>query len=445
MSEDSRSQQVGSDNAVSYIHSESLDQVDADIKSQVRLCLLDTLAAITAGHSIPETQSVTEYVYQSFADGSTAILDGEGQKCRAEGAVLANGIAANALDIDEGHVGADGHPAAIVVPAAVVAAENNGKTVQELLDAVLVGYEIAVRAGIALPEVSGQHTGTGSWGAIGAAAAVAKLRDASPEETANALSIAEFSAPQTPILRSVATPGSGFTKDGIGWGSYTGYTAVVLAERELSGSGTMFDESNVHALDDLGDEYEITDCYYKPYPCCRWIHPGIDAVRDIRKEHEIEPTDITEIDVYTFRYGTQLATRNPSSADAAEYSYPFALATAILNESFTPANLQQESLSDEETLDLARRIDLIYDESLEMRYEDAWLARVVIETEDDTFASGVTHPRGSTERPMTDEEHLDKQKRLIDPYLGSGTAEALRETVRTPSVPVTEMLQQWTH
>ena len=445
MSTNQKSQQEGSKRIVSYIHSESLNQVDEQIGSQVERCLLDTVAAATAGHVIDETKIVTEYVDRVFAEGETTVLSGEAQTCSPEGAVLANGIAANALDVDEGHIGADGHPAAIVIPAAIVAAEDQGVTVRELLDAVLVGYETAVRAGLALPSVSGQHTGTGSWGALGAAAAVARLRDASPEATADALSIAEFSAPQTPILRSVATPGSGFTKDGIGWGAYTGYTAAVLAEEGMSGSGTMFDESNTDVLDDLGETYAITDTYYKPYPCCRWIHPGIDAVRDIRAEHEIAPADITEIDVYTFEYGTRLATRTPSSADAAEYSYPFALATSILNEIFTPEHLQQPYLSDEATLDLAQKVELIYDESLEMRYEDAWLARVVIETQNERFASGVTHPRGSTERPMTEREHLDKQKRLLDPYLGAGTAEALRETVQTPSVPVTELLQQWTY
>lgn len=417
--------------------------MDAEIKSQVRLCLLDTLAAITAGHSIPETQSVTEYVRQSFADGGTTVLNGEDQKCGAEGAVLANGIAANALDIDEGHIGADGHPAAIVVPAAIAAAETQGSTIQELLDAVLVGYEIAVRAGLTLPEVSGQHTGTGSWGAVGAAAAVVKLRDASSEETINALSIAEFSAPQTPILRSVATPGSGFTKDGIGWGSYTGYTAAVLAERGLSGSGTMFDESESSALDNLGEEYAITESYYKPYPCCRWIHPGIDAAKDLQEEYDIETGDITEIDVHTFRYGTQLATRKPSSTDAAEYSYPFALATAILNESFTPENLQQEALSDEKTLDLAQNINLIYDDSLEMRYDESWLTRIVIKTNNEKFNSGVTHPRGSTERPMSDEEHFHKQQQLIDPYLGAGTVEVLQDSVLNSDSRITEILENW--
>lgn len=443
MSSGASSQPLGSERAVSYIHSESIDRVTEEVRSRVQLCLLDTLAAITAGHHTEGSQTVTQYALKTFADGGTTILDGDHRQCNTEGAGFANAIAANALDIDEGHIGADGHPAAIVVPAAIAAAEEEGTTVEELLDAVLVGYEMAVRTGIALPATTGHHTGTGSWGAVGAAAAVAKLWQSSIETTAQALSIAEFSAPQTPILRSVAAPGSGLTKDGIGWGAYVGITATALAEQGLSGSGTLFDDPDVNILEDIGNEYEITEAYYKPYPCCRWIHPGIDAVKALQQAHDIDVNDITEIRVHTFRNGVKLGTRQPESADAAEYSHPFALATTIRNGTFTPADLEQATLSDKRILELAEKVELICDESLEDRYEKAWLAWIEIETSSNTYTSEVTHPRGSTERPMTSREHHAKQKMLLDPHLGAGTAETLRELISKPKTSVAELLSYW--
>jgi 2-methylcitrate dehydratase PrpD len=439
----SNSQPLGSERAVSYVHSESIDQGTEEVRSRVRLCLLDTLAAITAGHHTEGSQTVTQYALKTFANGETTILDGNHRQCKTEGAVFANGIAANALDIDEGHIGADGHPAAIVVPAAIAAAEEEGATIEELLDAVLVGYEIAVRTGIALPATTGHHTGTGSWGAVGAAAAAAKLRQSANKATAQALSIAEFSAPQTPILRSVATPGSGLTKDGIGWGTYVGITAIALAEQGLEGSGTLFDEPEIDVLEDIGKEYTITESYYKPYPCCRWIHPGIDAVRALQEAYDIDIDNITEVRVHTFRNGVELGTRQPESTDAAEYSYPFALATTIVNGTFTPSHLKQPTLSNGRISTISEKIKLVYEESLEDRYEEAWLAWVEIETSSDTYTSEITHPRGSKERPMTKKEHHEKQRMLLDPYLGDGTAETLRELISKPKTSIEELLSCW--
>ncbi|MCF7791735.1 MAG: MmgE/PrpD family protein [Victivallales bacterium] len=51
------------------------------------------------------------------------------------------------MDIDDGYRPAKGHPGAAVVPAAIAAAEHNCNSGQELLEAVILGYEIGTRAG----------------------------------------------------------------------------------------------------------------------------------------------------------------------------------------------------------------------------------------------------------------------------------------------------------
>lgn len=435
----------GTDAVVSYVHDESTEMLPQGVRLRVERCLLDTLGAITAGHRLDGSREAVRYVEETFADGETTILDGEGSRAQTDGAVLANSVAANALDVDDGHVGADGHPAAIIVPSALAAAEDVEAAVDELLTAILIGYEVAVRVGRVLPKVTGHHTGTGSWGPVGAAAAVARLRDFSPETTADALSIAEFNAPQTPILRSVAAPGSGMTKDGVGWGGYVGTMAASMAERGFEGSGTVFDESESDAAASLGETYEIMDAYFKPYSCCRWIHPGIDAVRSLYDEHDIDPGDILAVRVHTFENAMELRTSRPESADEGEYSYPYVLATVLREQTFTPEHLQDDALGDEAVHELADRIEFVHDESLEARYDEAWLARVEIETPAETYASDVTHPRGSVERPLTEREHQTKQRSLIDSNLGEGTASELRELVADGDTEVAELLGYWRH
>lgn len=203
------------DTAVSFIHDAAFDDFAGELDKHLRARVLDTLAATTAGFRIPITDVVKDYATEHHDGDAATVLDGTGEVLSEQGATLVNATAANALDIDDGHRDVKGHPAAVVTPPALAAAEATDATVGEFLTAVGVGYELAVRAGLAIHATDGVYTGTGSWGAVGAAAAVARLRGLSVGETTGAaLGIAEYHAPRTPIMRGVERPS--MIKDGIG-------------------------------------------------------------------------------------------------------------------------------------------------------------------------------------------------------------------------------------
>jgi 2-methylcitrate dehydratase PrpD len=135
----------------------------------------------------------------------------------------------------------------------------------------LSSYEFAVRHAPELNEWTGRWNGSGSWGAVWAAAAVSSLSDPSPAETWHALEIAEFNAPLALTQWAVRNPGSLLTKDGIGWSCYVGTSAAQFAELGLTGSGTVFDDRtpNGSSLDPQVERYHLLENYYKPYPGCQ--------------------------------------------------------------------------------------------------------------------------------------------------------------------------------
>lgn len=416
--------------------------VDRDLRRRV----VDTLAAIVAGYRIEGGQIAATHAVETFGGEESGLLDGSGRRLGLIGATYANAMAANALDVDDGHRTAEGHPSAVIVPAALAAAEAREATIGELLDALLVGYEIAIRASIVLHERAGMHTSSGSWGAVGAAAAVSRLYGHDRETTADALGIAEFNAPLSPVMRSVANPASSMTKDGIGWGSHLGASAAVLADRGFGGSGTVFDEIEWNGLDELGipalgEEYLVTAGYYKPYPACRWIHSGIDAALELLEAHDIDPDAIETVDVYSHRKAIGLDTPRPETPDAAQYSYPHMLAVTLLaGEWLTPEHLTESWRTSDRVHALTDRIRLHLDDAAERRYPDQSISRIAIRTEDATYDSGITHPRGARERPLSDEEHRRKQALYIDPHVGSGTAERLRSILETDDASVNELV-----
>jgi len=427
--------------AVEFTHAASLTGQDDSVRKHVRTRVLDTLAAITGGYQMPGTAGIREFARGRYTEGAATILDGSREFGSVPGAVLTNATAANKLDIDDGHREVKGHPAAVVVPAALAAAEAEAETVGAFLDAVYVGYEIAVRAGLAIHETDDVYTGTGSWGAVGAAAAVARLRGLTAEETADALGAAEYHAPRTPIMRGVEQPG--MTKDGVGWGSYVGVVAAELADRGFTASGTVFDDAEVTQTASLGDRQHVTQGYLKPYPCCRWAQPGIDAVLELRDETQIDPNEVTAVHVHTFSEATNLNTRRPSTAIEAEYSYPYPVAAAIVRGEFTAEELKHSGRTNDEILNLAEKVNLVADGRINARFPAECLARVTIEQDGRVYESGLTRPRGARNRPLDAAAQWEKIERLCHPTIPATALRDVQRALKRRSDSVTSVIAPW--
>lgn len=433
---------MGTDEAAAFAQSASRTAAPSDVREHLQARVLDTLAATTAGYRLPTADIVHAYATDRFADTPEAtLLDGSGEQASLEAATLTNATAANALDIDDGHREVKGHPAAVVVPAALAAAEACDATVGAFLDAVLVGYELGVRAGLAIHATDGLYTGTGSWGAVGAAGAIGRLRGHDVDTLSAALGIAEYHAPRTPIMRGVERPG--MTKDGIGWGAYTGVNAALLAECGFTGSGTIFDEATVDVTDSLGHRFHVTEGYLKSYPCCRWAQPGVEATLALRERHGINTDAVERVCVETFEAATHLGTRWPDSAEAAEYSYPYPVATAVVRGRFTPTDLHAPSRDDPIVGSVADRVELVVNETLEERFPAECLARVTVETSTESFRSDVTRPPGARDRPLSSEERLMKARRLLTPTLDESAVKQLRQRLARPTRSVAGLLAPW--
>jgi 2-methylcitrate dehydratase PrpD len=427
--------------AVSYLRSADARDAPVAVQQQLRARVLDTLAAITAGYRVDYTDLVRTYATDQFAGGDAAtLLDGSGERRGPAAATLANATAANALDIDDGHREVRGHPSAVVVPPALAVAEATGATVGELLDAVLVGYELGVRAGLAIHESDDLYTGTGSWGALGAAAASARLFGFDVETAAQALGAAEYHAPRTPITRGVERPG--MTKDGIGWGAYTGLSGALLADRGFLASGTVFDDVPA-ATADLGDRHHVARGYLKPYPCCRWAHPAVDAVLELRERYAVDPAQVDRIAVDTFDAATRLRTVHPETVDAAQYSVAFPVAAALVRGEFGVEELYESIRTDPTVRSLASTVELRSTADLDARFPEECLARVTVETADETYRSETTRPRGSRERPLQRDERIRKARRLFTPTLPAAAVGSTRERLADRSASISDLLAPW--
>ncbi|HEX6499983.1 MAG TPA: MmgE/PrpD family protein [Micromonosporaceae bacterium] len=143
------------------------------VRERTRLVLTDLVGVTIAGARTPELRALL--TAWAPPPGLVPIL-GTTIATSADDAAWLNGVAACALELDEGNKHAQGHPAAHAVFAALAAASTAGRPVAggDLLSAVVAGYEVAARFGHATRRRADLHT-HGHWGATGAGAAAGRL------------------------------------------------------------------------------------------------------------------------------------------------------------------------------------------------------------------------------------------------------------------------------
>ncbi len=339
--------------------------------------VLDLLGAAAGGYDLAAVQATRGYVSGTFQRGAATIWFGPDARSPAA-AVLANSAAGAALDVDDGHRRASGHPGAAIVPAAMAMAEQWSSSGQELIEAIVVGYEVAIRAGAALKIGPSDTISTGHWCSVGAAAAAGRLAHLTEDETARAIGTAAAFAPRLVPLGSDAHD----VKEGIPWAAHAGVVAVELAAGGFRGP--------LHALADGFDSAEllrglggttplIESVYFKPYACCRWAHAAIDASLELRLDAKLDASDIEEVTIDTFARATALFNEpNPSSLEAAQYSVPFCVAAALVHGSAALLPLEPSLLNSSSVVALAARVRLRADPELDAMFPTMVPARVTI-------------------------------------------------------------------
>jgi 2-methylcitrate dehydratase PrpD len=341
-------------------------------------------------------------------DEATALLDG--RRLGAVGAAWANGVLANVLDLDDGHRITKGHPGAIVIPAALAAAQLTDATADDFLAAVVVGYEIAIRAGVALHARDPSYHASGAWGGLGAAAATARLLGLDAERTAHALGLAEYHAPIAHIMRSVAEPA--MTKDACGWGASLGVGSALLAERGFTSLRPEF----LHTRgDDLGDAWRLEELYVKAYPCCRWSQPAIRAALEAGQGQALDPDEVGRVIIRTFAAADELAKVAPANTEEAQYSLVWPVATVLARGDFTVADVLGP-WDDPAVAALLSRTEVRVDAELTAAFPARRLTTVEVELRDGRrLAAGPLEPRGEPDDPGWAEVVEAKVAALLDP------------------------------
>jgi 2-methylcitrate dehydratase PrpD len=402
-----------------------------EVIDKARWCLADLIGTAVAGLATPLAGIVTDHAADFFGAGSRKGAPScrpmtGGPVMSPAGAALVGGMVIDSVDSHDGHSLTKGHVGCGVLPALVAVAEAQGATLAgNLFMALLVaGYEIGTRVGIALHRSAADYHSSGAWNAVTCAALTAHLLGLDAERFHHALGIAEYHGPRSQMMRNVDHPT--MVKDGSGWGAMAGVSAAYLAASRFTGAPAV--SVVAEALDDiwgdLGTRWRILEQYTKPYPVCRWAHPGIDAVRELQAAHDFRVSDVEEVFVHTFYEATRLFQGVPETTDQAQYGTSFPTAAALIHGDVLPQHIADDALADPVVRELTGRIHYCEDAEFSRRFPAQRFARVEIRLRDGrNLTSSPREPRGDPACPLSHEEWAKKFRLYTTPAWGESKSE----------------------
>lgn len=418
-----------------FVEKTDFKDFEPNVVEQAQKVIYDTVGAIASGAQQKEPSEMTKRL-TSFSGKAISTLIGRKKKTDPLNAALINGTAGTWLEIDEGNQFARGHAGIHVVPAALAMGEEKGVSGKDFLTALVLGYEIACRIGIASKLRMTMHP-HGSWGTIGAAVTVGKLMKLSSDQMRTVINIASSMTLAT--SRKTMLEGGTVRNLYAGVSGYMGILAYHLMESGFTGEadgigsvygGVVSDSFSPEIMvEELGSRYEITRNYFKEYACCRYNHSSLDAVYKIlsrQKEGKIDPKEVDAIKVETYSLAAQLCEQEPDNMLAAKFSVPFAVATTIIHGNSGVGSFLPQKVGQPEIRELASKVEVLENPEFTHMMPSRRPSRVTIRLKGGrTFSETVFVSKGDIEDPYSTELLQAKFLDLTGPIYGKRKAKEI--------------------
>jgi len=423
------------DHIAEFICNCQFDHLPSDVIKRTCEVTADTLAAIAAGAQEEEVKVLSERILANNDQGISTIF-GSGERTEASKAALINGTAGTFLELDEGNQFGRGHPGIHVIPAALAIAEEKSLSGRDFITALVLGYEIGTRIGIACKLRMSMHP-HGTWGTVGAAVAVGKLSGYDVSTVKQIINISSSLGLAT--SRRTMLEGGTVRNVYAGVSGYMGIMAHDLVRSgfigEADGLQTVYGSVVSESFDtkvmteELGNRFEIGRNYFKIHACCRYNHATLDALDEImsrRPQQKIMPDEIDKVEVKTYSLAAQLSDPNPQNMLAGKFSIPFAVATSIVHGSTGIHSFTPEAIQNPVARELAQKVSVVEDPELTAMMPAHRPSKMKVVLKDGSVLEAETlMNKGDAEDPYSSDDLRIKYYELTDQVWSRNIAEAV--------------------
>jgi 2-methylcitrate dehydratase PrpD len=419
------------------------DDLPADVVEEAERSFTDFLGeCLFVGATQPWGQSIAAFSAAEGGGRAEATIIATGERALASRAAFANGTMALGFEYADYGAGSRPYPFAVTGPLAL--AETRRRSGRDLVLSIVIGYELMwrqFRALITPGQMSGHYV-PAVFGTVASAAGCARMLGLSPQNTNYALGL------------GCAFAGGSFQghEEGAwqrslngGMAGERGVTAALLAETgfhatELGFEGVQgFAKSfwrgklDVDALlGGLGEDFIITQRWTKRYPMNTTLHAPVEALLAIMRDHDLDYTDIAEIDAAWQKVEPFLAKHRVSTVVAAQASLPFALSVAAVHQRVGVDQFTEETVNDPRVQGLMPKTVVHQDSSLYEKVTNSMPGRVTVRTTDGReLTAEVLYPKGNPGNRLTEDEFKDKFMDMAVRVLGDAQADELYQRART--------------
>jgi 2-methylcitrate dehydratase PrpD len=367
---------------VRFVCRTAYDDLQPEILGTIKNQLLTVLGTTIAGSTQAGCQTLIDF-YRSQGGKAEATILIHGGRIPAQAAALVNAVMARALDYDDAlapgvHIGAS------TVPAALAAAElRGGINGREFLISLLVGAEVGVRLNLTEAAYNGLDP-TGICTVFAATAAASRVLGLNQEETWNALALA-FNRAGGSFQSNV--DGSLAVRVIQGWVAESGVMCARLAQAGITGPknflGGVYGYYNVYgrslvdpgdALADMGSRFECEKILFKKYPSCGLTLGSTDVILSLMRGADgmgVSADKVERVEVrvppYTYKLVGHPFEIGATPRVNAQFSIRYCVANALLRGSSQLAHFEEDAIRDPRLLELASRVNVVMDPSMELR------------------------------------------------------------------------------
>ncbi len=372
-----------------------------------------------------------------------------GGKASIDHAAFINGAASHGLEMDDASYDAGGHPAVVILPAAMAMAETVNAKGKDFLLSVIWGYDMMTRVGRGVVPDNcferGWHP-TAVCGIFGATVAAAWLMKLDAVKIANALGIAGGFASGnlecyadgslTKRLNPANAAMGGINAARLAAAGYTGPKWVFEGKHGFFKSYTdnPTPERMLEKLD--YSEYPIEIASFKPYACCRYNHAPIDSILKIMADNHIKADDIDRIVIDTCSMAIRAVVEpgqikyNPPNTAAAQFSLPYTAACAALFGEVSVAQFTDEKLIDPDIRRFINKVEMVHTGEMDVYLPDIFAATATICTKDGRELKELTKfSKGDPENPMSKKEIKEKFMTLSEMTISKNKARKIYDTI----------------
>ena len=414
---------------VAFVHDTRFEDIPPVPLETVKNQILAIMGTTVAGASADGCETAVR-LYKELGGKEEATIVVHGGRVPAHDAAFVNGVMARALDFCDS-MAPGPHPGAAVIPAALAAAElKGGCSGRDFVTAVTVGTEVAARLNLSEAAYDGFDP-TGICVPFGATAAAARILGLNQKEIWNALAMAFNNCGGSFQSHIDGSLGVRFVQGRV---AQSAVLSARLAAKGITGPKNFLDgvygyfhlygknlSRGEEALSDLGIGFDLTKLVFKKYPSCALTAGSTEVMLKLIGETDIAPFDIERIEIrvppYTHKLVGHIFEVGDNPKVNAQFSIQYCVANVLLRRSSKLIHFEADCVADPAILELTRKIDVIPDETLEVRGHTPLDMKVVTRTGKE-FLRKLDVAPGFPANPLTKEEHNTRFLDCVD-FAGS--------------------------